>query len=330
MKDVAILLIMNKLSFERTREHSSLTQLLRVFPVKLAAIHIVRQPARLGARFFEEKVVPTLKSLFCSLNVAIYGHSGTPECDLRKQMAQYDFDSENLPRSLGGGWTYQDFTQWREQRLIVERTSTLQLNSDSPHVHETEPCHDEASPCLGTPLRGNSALSRVQLVPVLDRAQSGPERLLENELTDQVMNLTWQLYDPCDQSQLTDQTIMQLHKANRFQHEGGSGQMDSCAVEWLQGRPVANAQSLRSDAKTASDIGAGGHFLTTQRWSNGLVNSVPTGLNVTARRLDEGDPLISHGSMFPASNLNPQQKREHGAYMNLFPAAHNFNIFSSK
>ena len=124
---VALMFVMNKLSFERTRNYASLAQLLNVFPVKVCAIHIVRQPARLGVRVFEDKVVPAMTALLLPTDAPLHVHSGTPSCDLRKELARHDFDSKNLPRSLGGGWTYQHFLQWREKRLSLEEASSLEV-----------------------------------------------------------------------------------------------------------------------------------------------------------------------------------------------------------
>lgn len=280
-KGIAILLVMNKLSFERTRVHSSLTQLLKVFPVKVAAIHIVRQPARLGARFFDEKVVPTLKSLFRSVNAAIHAHSGTPDCDLRKIMARFDFDSENLPRSLGGGWTYQDFSQWLGQRLIMEQTSSLQ-----PNLKTTlgESSQNGASSVL-------AMQPQAQLTTMFNKAQIDTECLLQSVLADHAMRLTRQSCDQSHHLYTTDQTLTQLLEINRIQHEGGSGQIDASSVEWNSGRLTANVQAQRSVAESASTINAGGPSPMTHRWLNGLANSVPASPNVNARRWEEMSSL---------------------------------------
>ena len=121
-KDVglSVLLIMNKLSFERTKGTVLLAEILKVYPVRITSLHIIRQPARLGEIFFEEKVVPTMRSIFRSLTIPLHVHSGNPNCDLRQDLASHGFDMKNLPRSLGGGWTYEDFLQWRDQQLNFE------------------------------------------------------------------------------------------------------------------------------------------------------------------------------------------------------------------
>lgn len=143
---VAILLVMNKLSFERTSEHgATLTQLLNTFPVKLSGLHIVRQPARLGASLFENKVVPTLKALFGPVDVPVHAHSGTPTFDLRKKLAQYGFVADSLPRSLGGGWAYQDFLEWKEQRLILEGAAPSTCNPKPSYEPKRDSIHNGVS-----------------------------------------------------------------------------------------------------------------------------------------------------------------------------------------
>ncbi len=120
---VSVLLIMNKLSFERTKGTILLAEILKFYPVRITSLHIIRQPARLGINFFEEKVVPTIRTIFRSLPIPLHVHSGTPNCDLRQDLASHGFDMKNLPRSLGGGWTYEDFLQWRDQQLKFEESS---------------------------------------------------------------------------------------------------------------------------------------------------------------------------------------------------------------
>jgi Divergent CRAL/TRIO domain len=127
--DVSLMLIVNKLSFERMKGDKYLADILKAFPAKIAAIHLIRQPARLGINFFEEKVIPKLKSLFQILNIPIYVHSGTQTYDLRQDLASHGFDINNLPRSLGGGWTYEDFLEWRNQQLILEGTTQIEISS---------------------------------------------------------------------------------------------------------------------------------------------------------------------------------------------------------
>jgi hypothetical protein len=120
---VSILLIMNKLSFERNKGTIALAEILKVYPVRIESVHIIRQPARLGINFFEEKVVPAMRLIFSSLSAPLHIHSGTPTCDLRQELDAHGFDIKNLPRSLGGGWTYEDFLRWRDQQLKFEESS---------------------------------------------------------------------------------------------------------------------------------------------------------------------------------------------------------------
>jgi hypothetical protein len=129
---VSILLVMNKLSYDRTCKQHGLAHLLAVVPTKICSIHIIRQPARLGVSLFEEKVVPTMKALLQPLkNTPVVAHCGSPSIDLREDLSSHGYEPRNLPRSLGGGWSYQDFQEWREQRLIVERIAQLQRNHQS-------------------------------------------------------------------------------------------------------------------------------------------------------------------------------------------------------
>lgn len=120
---VSILLIMNKLSFERNKGTIALAEILKVYPVRIESVHIIRQPARLGINFFEEKVVPAMRLIFSSLSAPLHIHSGTPTCDLRQELDAHGFDIKNLPRSLGGGWTYEDFLRWRDQQMKFEESS---------------------------------------------------------------------------------------------------------------------------------------------------------------------------------------------------------------
>ena len=133
--DVSVLLIMNKLSFERTKGTVALAEILKVYPVRITSIHVIRQPARLGMNFFEEKVVPTVRSIFSSLPSPIHIHSGTPNCDIRQDLVSHGFDIKNLPRSLGGGWTYDDFLRWRDEQVKFEEASLLQNCSNDTSGH---------------------------------------------------------------------------------------------------------------------------------------------------------------------------------------------------
>jgi hypothetical protein len=145
---IVILLVMNKLSFQRVQKDTTLPHLVKAHPTKIDSVHIIRQPARLGARLFDEKVVPTLTKLFQPLEAAIHVHSGTASKNLLEIMRQSDFEVASLPRSLGkfqiessggsdscfsnssdqwtrlsakgGGWLFQDFQQWLDQRRVVE------------------------------------------------------------------------------------------------------------------------------------------------------------------------------------------------------------------
>lgn len=136
---INFLFVMNKLSFERTRHFSWLPQLLTILPTKIEVIHIVRQPARLGESVFRDKVVPTLQSLFQKTNTPLQTYSGTPDCDLRTLLKQSGLQVECLPQSLGGGWTYQDFQQWMNKRLLIERKSVMRLkettNGETDHAN---------------------------------------------------------------------------------------------------------------------------------------------------------------------------------------------------
>jgi hypothetical protein len=137
--NLSIILIMNKLSFERMKGDMSLADMLSIYPVKIAAIHLIRQPARLGVGYFEEKVVPMMKLLFQKLDVPLHIHSGTQTCDLRQDLATHGFDMNNLPRSIGGGWTYENFLEWRNQQLISEGNIQRQMSSVSTTRNLPEP-----------------------------------------------------------------------------------------------------------------------------------------------------------------------------------------------
>ena len=132
---VSILMIMNKLSFERTKGSLALAEILKVYPIRIASIHVIRQPARLGTSFFDEKVVPSLQSIFHGLSIPIHIHSGTPTCDIRQDLTSYGFDIKNLPRSLGGGWTYEDFLSWRDDQMKIEESNRLNMNPTSTREH---------------------------------------------------------------------------------------------------------------------------------------------------------------------------------------------------
>jgi hypothetical protein len=291
VQDVAILLVMNKLSFERTRKHSSLTQLLIVFPLKVDAIHIVRQPARLGARFFEEKVVPILTPMFRTLNTPIHAHSGTPNCDLLKDLTRYDFETENLPRSIGGGWTYQDYSHWREQRLIAEETSSTQPNLKNSFFVESELSHNDGSVLFPMPPRG--PMPQAQLAAMLNKTQAGPGCTPQTTLADQTIHLTRETFDPSHRSQITDQTMMQqLLELNRLPQVGSSAPLYASMAKWLAGRAYDLAESgqpQRLVAATASEIGPG-PTLTTQLLLNSLVDS-GRGPQGTSGLLEQRDPL---------------------------------------
>jgi hypothetical protein len=100
-RGVAILFVMNKLSFQRAQKDTTLPRLFKANPTKIDSLHIVRQPARLGVRLFNEKVVPALTKLYQPLAAAIHVHSGTASKNLLEIMGQCDFDATSLPRSLG-------------------------------------------------------------------------------------------------------------------------------------------------------------------------------------------------------------------------------------
>jgi hypothetical protein len=126
---------MNKLSYERSKGNVAFAEILKVYPVKVVSIHVIRQPARLGIKFFEDKVVPSIESIFGSLSIPIHIHSGTPTCDLRQDLASHGFDFKNLPRSLGGGWTYEDFLRWRDDQLSFEDSTRFQTKSSISNGH---------------------------------------------------------------------------------------------------------------------------------------------------------------------------------------------------
>jgi Divergent CRAL/TRIO domain len=286
---VAILLVMNKLSFERTREHSSLTQLLQAFPVKLAAVHIVRQPARLGARFFDEKVVPSLTSLFLPVNAPLHVHSGNPSCDLRKELSQYGFDAENLPRSLGGGWTYQDFLQWRELRLAIEGTSSLKLEPKSSQGAQSVP--DQNCAAAVVPLV-NATPQAQRLSRTLAEAQASPGCMLHNAFAGRDVQMEKQALGHSLSNLHDEQRRLQLLELSRLQQVASLGHVDALTVEWLQGRAdylAASMQPQRSGTEAA--IGTSQDpTLTTQILLNRLVNSVQ-GSSVTGGQMEESDPL---------------------------------------
>ena len=334
--DVAILLVMNKLSFERTRKHSSLTQLLKAFPLKVAAVHIVRQPARLGVRLFDEMVVPTLKPMFRTLNTPIHAHSGTPNCDLLNDLTRYDFETENLPRSIGGGWTYQDYSHWREQRLIAEETSSTQLNLKTSLFVKSELTQngDQNGDSVLFPMPPRGPMPQAQLAAMLNTAQAGPGCIPQTALADQTIHLTRKTFDPNHRSQITDQTMMQqLLELNRLQQVGSGASLDVSMVNWLEGRAhylAENGQPQRSVAETASEIGSGS-TLRTQLWRNSLIDS-GRGPRATSALLEQRDPLQYLGAAFsPAliSKQNLQQQREHGAALNPSQGALYSNLFSS-
>jgi hypothetical protein len=99
-KGIVILFVINKLSFQRSRKDRSLPPLFKAYPIKIDSLHIIRQPARLGARSFDGEVVPALTWLFQPLKVPIHVHSVTA-ANLRERLTQGDFEMRYLPRSLG-------------------------------------------------------------------------------------------------------------------------------------------------------------------------------------------------------------------------------------
>jgi hypothetical protein len=169
---VTILLVMNKLSFDRTYGHRLLAPLLAVVPAKISAIHIIRQPARLGVALFEAKVVPAIKGLFQALPTPIHAHVGSPSCDLCEDLSSHGFDNKSLPRSIGGGWTYQDFLQWRSQRMITEGMSRLQLNQNTTDQYQglNGPTPSVLTPHVSFPFStSRSSIFTIATLPVPER-----------------------------------------------------------------------------------------------------------------------------------------------------------------
>jgi hypothetical protein len=201
---VSILLVMNKLSFERTCKHHDFTHLLSVVPIKICSVHIIRQPARLGVALFDEKVVPIIKAILQPLkNTPVLAHCGSPSVDLREDLASHGYEPRNLPRSLGGGWSYQDFQEWREQRLVVERNAQLQTNNHSqgnplPELPSGGVADSTATASALTPLRSfpMSSTSIAPTAPSLLEMQLNLLALQEQQQIQQAPHLLQSLLKP--------------------------------------------------------------------------------------------------------------------------------------
>ena len=110
----------------KLREDGSITNdtsfqvLLDVFPFRVNAIHITMllQPS---TSFPLESTVQTMRRLF-GVAGTFQGivHVGTSRDEIAEQLAVYGIDKTILPRSLGGGFGYDRFTQWQELRIRYE------------------------------------------------------------------------------------------------------------------------------------------------------------------------------------------------------------------
>ena len=95
--------------------------LLEVFPIRVAAIHITMLLQPNTASYPLDKTVQTMRRLFGKAGSSKgLVHVGTSRDEILEQLVPYGIEKWILPRSVGGNFGYDRFTQWQELRIRYE------------------------------------------------------------------------------------------------------------------------------------------------------------------------------------------------------------------
>lgn len=95
--------------------------ILTVMPIRVAAIHIIMLLQPDMALYPLDKTVQLMRGLFGSAGSSKgLVHVGTSRDEIIEHLLPYNIGKDLLPKSLGGGFGYDRFTQWQELRIRYE------------------------------------------------------------------------------------------------------------------------------------------------------------------------------------------------------------------
>jgi len=105
------------------REH--LTQSLEIvdcFPIRLKAAHLLVIPPKAGKRTLIASIVDTTKNLFEEHfgSRAILTRA-TTAADMASELAEFGFEEQSIPMTLGGNWMYEEWLSFLRQQCRDER-----------------------------------------------------------------------------------------------------------------------------------------------------------------------------------------------------------------